>query len=430
MVRSHQREVRGTVAQHAAPVRRRRLSTILRVAAVSVGVVLVAAIAVGAFIVVDLFNRVGDGAVTLEDAPKVEPPTIGAYPGEFSMLIIGTDDCGEVSSGLLGERCSEADGAVLNDVNLLVHVSAEPRNVTVVSFPRDLQVAVPECTREDGSVASAMSKASINTVFEHAGLSCVAKTVTDLTGMPVPFAAKIDFDGVMAVTDAIGGVEVCIGGEGIRDEQTGIDWPAGVRTVSGIEALQFIRTRHGVGDESDLARISNQQQYMSRLVRKIMSDEVLTDPGTVLALANTIGDNIDPSDELANPIRLAQLALTVKDVPFSEFAFLQYPVFPDPAAPTRTVIPNFDAAAGIWTALQAGQPLQLTGDVTNNGGVEVIEPAPEEPATDVPATDVPSTDVPATDAPATDVPAPRATLDASISGQTVDQETCANGRLN
>ncbi|KJQ53738.1 LCP family protein [Microbacterium sp. SA39] len=419
MPRRDRDQDRPTVARHTDAKKPTSVSRVLKITGIVVAVVLTSAIAVAAFVVVDLFNRVGEGAVTLEDAPEVEPPSIGAYPGEFSILIIGTDECGEVSTGLLGERCSEADGGVLNDVNLLVHVSAEPRNVTVVSLPRDLMVAVPECTRPDGSVASSMSNASINTVFEHAGLSCVAKTVSDLSGISIPFAAKIAFDGVMEVTEAIGGVEVCIGGEGIRDEATGIDWEPGPRTVSGIEALQFIRTRHGVGDGSDLARISNQQQYMSRLVKKIMSEEVLTDPAVVLRLANTVVDNIDPSDELSNPIRLAQLGLAIKDVPFSEFAFLQYPSFPDPDNPEEKVIPNFDAAETLWAALKAGQPVQLSGDVATNGGVELVEPAPGTTTEPTPA---PS------GAPTTETPAPRATLDPSISGQTAAQETCANGR--
>ena len=65
--------------------------------------------------------------------------------------------------------------------------------------------------------------------------------------------------------------------------------------------------------------------------------------------------------------------------------------------------------------------MQLTGDVSNNGGVELVEPAAGAEA-EVPATD------PATDAPATEAPVPRATLDSAISGQTAEQETCANGR--
>jgi LCP family protein required for cell wall assembly len=414
---------RPTVARHAPQHTPGRLAGALKLLGVALGVIVVSAVAVAAFLVIDFANRVNHDAVALEGAPEVQPPSLEAYPGEFSVLLIGTDECGEVSTELLGKRCSEADGGVLNDVTLLVHVSAEPRNVSVVSFPRDLGVPVPECQRPDGSTAPAMSKASINTIFEHAGLSCVAKTVSELSGMEIPFAAKIDFDGVMEVTDAIGGVEVCIGGDGIRDGKTNIDWAPGPRTVSGYEALQFIRTRQGVGDGSDLARISNQQQYMSRLVKKIMSDEVLTNPGLVLRLANTIADNIQPSEGL--PAAIPQLALAIKDVPFREFAFLQYPNGVDPDDENK-VVPNEEAAETLWDALKAGQPVQLTGDATNNGGVEVVSPAPGTEA----ETEAPATEAPTTEAPATDVPAPRVTLDPSISGQTADQETCANGRRN
>lgn len=419
---------RTPVARHATPAPDRPVRRFLKRGGIVVAVLLTASLAVAAFVAADYINRLNDGAVTLEDAPEVEPPAISAYPGEFSVLLIGTDECGEVSTGLLGDRCSKADGGVLNDVNLLVHVSAEPRAVTVVSFPRDLMIPTSECTRTDGSTASATEKSQINSIYENAGVSCIAKTITELSGVEIPFAAKIDFDGVMEVTDAIGGVEVCIGGDGIHDDQTKLDWEPGPRTVSGYDALQFIRTRYGVGDGSDMARVSNQQQYMSRLVKKIMSDEVLSDPGKVLGLANTVVDNIDPSTELGNPVRIAQLALSIKDVPFEDFVFVQYPVFADPDDSDR-VIPNYDAAETLWTALAAGQAVQITGDASNNGGVELVDPGTGATDGTTDGTEAtPGDEVPATDAPATDAPAPRATLDPSISGQSADQETCAGGR--
>ncbi|PRA82045.1 LCP family protein [Microbacterium sp. MYb66] len=412
MLRREDEADRATVARHATLPTPSALSTLLKFLGIALGVVTVSAVAVGAFLFVDVFNRVGDDAVALEGAPEVDPPTLGAYPADkaFSILIIGTDECGAKATELFAERCSEADEGSRNDVNLLVHVSAEPRNVTVVSLPRDLGVEVPECTRPDGSVASAMSKASINSLFDHAGLSCVAKTVSEMGDIPIEFAAKISFDGVMAVTDAIGGVEVCIAGNGIRDRHTGIDWPAGNRIVSGVEALQFIRTRHGVGDESDLARISNQQQYMSRLAKKVLSEETLTDPPKVLRLASAIADNIDPSDELSNPVRLAQLALALRDVRFSDFVFVQYPNVTDPDDDDK-VVPNEVAADALWAAVKSGQPLELTGDVTTHRGVELVTPAPEE----------------APDPNATAAPEVRTTLPPDISGQTLEQETCSVG---
>lgn len=406
---------RSTVARHADLPTPSASSTFFKLLGVALAVLLVSSVAVAGFLFVDVLNRVGDGAVALEDDVEVAPPSLGAYPSDkaFSILVVGTDECGEVSTQLLGERCEESDEGTRNDVNLLVHVSAAPRNVTVVSFPRDLMVEVPECTREDGSTASSMSKAPLNSLFDHAGVSCIAKTVTDLSEIPIEFAAKISFDGVIAITDAIGGVEVCVAGEGIRDPQAGIDLPVGTHTVSGANALAFIRTRHGVGDESDLARISNQQQYMSRLAKKILSAETLTDPSTVLRLMNTVADNIVPSESLSNALTLTQLALALKDVRFSDFVFVQYPNEDDPDNPGIKVVPDYDAAAPLWAALAAGQPITLSGDVATNRSVELAAP---------PATEETTESVAPTEAP--DI---RATLPPEISGQSVAQDTCSVG---
>lgn len=405
---------RATLARHADLPTPSPLSTLLRLLGVALGVLVVSSVAVASFIVIDVLNRVGEGAIALEDDVEIAPPSLGAYPSDkaFSILIVGTDECGDVSTKLLGERCEKADEGSRNDVNLLVHVSAAPRNVTVVSFPRDLGVEVPECTRQDGSTASSMAKASINSLFDHAGVSCIVKTVSDLSGLPIEFAAKISFDGVIAITDAIGGVEVCVAGDGIHDTLAGIDLPVGTHTVSGASALAFIRTRHGVGDESDLARISNQQQYMSRLAKKILSAETLTDPAKVLRLMNTVADNIVPSESLSNALTLTQLALALKDVRFSDFVFVQYPNLEDPDDSDK-VVPNYDAAEPLWAALVAGEPIALSGDVSTHRSVELATPAPSEGTTETPAP--------------TQTPETRATLPPEISGQSVDQDTCSVG---
>lgn len=408
---------RTTVARHAHLDSPSRVSVALKLLGIAVGVLIVSSIAVAGFIVVDIANRVSDGAVALEGDDDVAPPALGAYPDDlpFNLLIVGTDECGEITKQYMGKRCSDEDGGVRNDVNLLVHVSAAPRNVTVVSFPRDLMVEVPECTREDGSTASAMDKAPFNSLFDHAGIPCIASTITELSGLPIEFAAKISFDGVIEITNAIGGVEVCVAGDGIRDSQAGIDLPPGTHTISGKDALAFIRTRHGVGDESDLARISNQQQYMSRLARKILSAETLTDPSTVLKLANTVADNIVPSEKLNNPLTLAQLALALKDVEFADFVFVQFPNTPDPDNPKARVVPVDEAADALWAALIAGTPIELSGDVENHDGVVLATPTPTEPPAE------------ATTPPESATPEVRTTLPPEISGQSVAQDTCSDG---
>lgn len=411
---------RRPIARHGELKSPHPLAMVLKVLGIIVAVGLVSSAGVAAYATYDITASFTEDAVDLEGQEAV-PPDIGAIEGGVNLLVTGTDECLPEFAAYFGDRCTGADAeGELNDVNLLVHISDAPRRVTVISFPRDLMAPVPSCTNEDGSETGGSSKQQINSVFMDGGLNCVAKTVSQLSGLNIPFAAKVNFGGVINITDAIGGVEVCIGNGGIRDYYTAIDWPAGPRVVQGIEALQFLRTRHGLQNGSDLARISNQQQYMSRLARKLVSEEVLTNPATLLKLATTAVENTTPSKSLTNPLTLVQIALAVKSVPFDEIVFVQYPVAADPADENR-VVPNYDAADQLWAALAANQPLQLTSDPNLGGGVITVDPAPTDPATPDPSATPGATDVPTEAA---------IVLPDSIPGQTAAQSTCSAGNLS
>ncbi|MBD7957708.1 LCP family protein [Microbacterium sp. Sa4CUA7] len=408
------------VARHGLLRSPNPLLQMLTVFGVIVAVVVVSGVSVAGYAAVGLVSDFAENAVELEDAPA-EPPSLGPIEGPITMVVTGTDECEDEIAGLFGGRCTGSDaGGQLNDVNLLVHISDAPRRVTVVSFPRDLMLPIPSCTQEDGTQTAAMRKQPLNSAYSYGGLGCVVNTLSSLSGLSVPYAAKVSFGNVISITDAIGGVEVCIAGGGIRDRHTGIDWPAGMRTVSGYDALQFLRTRHGVGDGSDLGRISNQQQYMSRLVRKLVSDEVLSDVGTLGALAGTAVKNVTPSDSLANPLRLVQIALAAKDVPFEDITFLQYPTYDDPADGNK-VVPDYAAAEQLWAALIANQPLQLSGEAGKNDAVVVVEPpageAPADPAVGETPTETPA------------VVDGTVVLPQSITGSTAAQETCSVGNV-
>jgi len=393
-----------------------------KLVAIAVTVVLVAAVAVGGFYAFSLSQQLQKAAVPLKDAPA-EPPALSAYNEPFSVLVVGTDECDEQVTAAFGARCSDpGNEGTRNDVNMLVHVSANPRRVTVVSFPRDLQIGIPECTNPDGTVSEASYKAPINSAYEAGGLTCVADTVSELSGQSIPFAAKVSFGNVVNITDAIGGVEVCIGGDGIDDPDAGIDWEPGPRVVKGYDALAFLRTRKGIGDGSDLARIGNQQQYLSRLINKLRSDEVLSNPGTLIGLANTAVNNIEPSESLADPIRIAQLAYTLKDVPFSDITFVQFPVVDDPADNNR-VIPDQASAATLWEALNTNAPLQLTGQEGANGGVIADPSAP----TAAPGEPAPEASTPAPDATDASAAPGVVELPSNVSGTKANQATCSAG---
>ena len=418
-----------TVARHGRLSSPGPLSQIFRGLAIVVAVLLVSGGAVFAYAAIDLTRSFTADAVELKGQPAV-PPDLGELKGGVNLLLVGTDECEPDFAKYFGERCEGADaGGSLNDVNMLVHISDTPRRVTVISFPRDLMVPIPSCTDKDGNETSAMRKQQINAAFSYGGLSCVVQTISELSGLEIPFAAKVSFGGVINITDAIGGVDVCIA-NGIKDPYTGINWPAGMREVKGLDALQFLRTRHGVGDGGDLGRISNQQQYMSRLANKLKSQEVLSNPATLYKLASTALRNVDPSTSLTNPLTLVQIASAVKDVPFNEIVFIQYPTYTDPENANR-VVPDRDDAETLWAALAANQPLELSGNLSDGNGVVVDENATPAPTETPTATASPA---PTQSAQPTQTTSPAPTSDAiklptGIAGQTAAQATCSNGNV-
>src|SRR4051794_36883832 len=92
---------RTTVARHAPLSSPSPLTTGLKLLGVAVSVLLVSSLAVAGFVVVDIATRATGDAVTLEGAPEIAPPGIGAYPGAFDVLVIGTDECGPISTEYL-----------------------------------------------------------------------------------------------------------------------------------------------------------------------------------------------------------------------------------------------------------------------------------------------------------------------------------------
>lgn len=309
------RSARGSAppidARHGRLPRSRAWTSILGLIGASLAVVLVAGVSVAGIAAYQLAQGLGDRSVTINpsDAPI---PEIGAYEGGFNMLVVGNDAFHDRDT-------------VLNDVNILIHVSADQTSAIAVSIPRDMVVPFPPCTDPDtGRTSSAARGLPINNALSYGGLACVVDVVREFTGLEIQYAAMIGFEGVAAMADAVGGVDVCIG-SAIEDDYTGLNLSAGTHTLSGWEALMFLRTRHGVGDGSDLTRISSQQVYLSALLRKLKSQDILTNVGKLLALANVAKDNMRLSDELAQVATMVAMAKALSNIPMERITFVQYP---------------------------------------------------------------------------------------------------------
>src|SRR5690349_6399991 len=194
---------RRTVARHARLSSPRPLAQFFTIIGVCLAVLAVSLGGVAAYATYDLAASFADDVVDIPDQEAV-PPDIGAIEGGVNVLVTGIDECEEAFKELFGDRCKGPDSVTkLNDVNLLVHIGDNPRRVTVVSFPRDLIVPIPPCTRDDGTVTGGVTD-QINTAFQYGGLGCVMKTISDMSGISIPFGAVDTFGWVIKVTDALG----------------------------------------------------------------------------------------------------------------------------------------------------------------------------------------------------------------------------------
>ncbi|MEV4686214.1 LCP family protein [Microbacterium sp. LWH3-1.2] len=429
-VKRPSREGQTPLARHGVLKSRHPFMTLVAMLGVALGVFGVSAAGIAAYNLFDATQTITANAVVL-DEEKPLPPSLGAIEGGVNILMVGTDSCEGANAALSGACQAKATAGERNDVTMLVHISDEPRRVTVVSFPRDMLVPIPSCPKQDGSGSySAMSSQMLNASYQYGGLACTVLTIESLIDDQIDFAAAIRWTGVINMSDAIGGVDVCVAGD-ISDSHTGLKLTAGTHTLQGVQALQFLRIRHGIGDGSDLGRISNQQQFMSSMVRKLQSDSVLANPATLLNLASTAISQAKEgqlvlSSGLTNPTLMVQIAMAVKDVPYEDIVFVQYPTRYASGDGASRVMPVKDAATVLFDALKANQPLTLTGDASQGYGVEVTGEAVKPEVAPTPAATEAVGETPAAETPVTEPPPAetRVELPSAIAGQTAAQTTC------
>jgi LCP family protein required for cell wall assembly len=407
-LRPRSRSIDG-IARHGRLLPSRPGVTVLKFVAAAVAVVVVSAASVAGIAVTQFTNNIK--TVALPGETQGPPPDLGSFEGGFNLLIIGSDTRADQ-----GAQFGKDDG-VLNDVTMLVHVSADQSNAVAVSIPRDMVVPIPACPREDGKGNyGAMSAQPINNTLAYGGLPCTVLTVEMLTGLKIPFAALITFQGVIQMSTAVGGVPVCINGP-LIDKYSGISLPkAGTYTLAGGDALAFLRSRHGVGDGSDLGRISSQQVFLSSLVRTVKSNDTLTNFTKLFGLATAASQNMTLSNSLKNVNTMASLALVLRGIPLDRITFVQYPgttglggVYEGKVAPLK------DIAAVLFAKIKADDPFSID---SGTGRGSVADPsAPVTPAPAASGSPAPSSSASATTPPVDAI--------SGVLGQTAADYTCS-----
>ncbi|CRY83059.1 transcriptional attenuator, LytR family [Nocardia farcinica] len=233
----------------------------------------------------------------------------GARDGAVDILLVGVDSRTDAH----GDPLSEDEKAMLHagdevgtntDTIVLVRVPNDGSSATAISLPRDSYVDIPGLGK--GKINSAygvtketerlklldqgVSEAEAEKRSTRAGRQALIKTVADLTGITVDHYAEVSLLGFVLLTDAVGGVEVCLNNP-VDEWMSGARFPAGRQRLDGPQALSFVRQRHDL-PRGDLDRIVRQQVFMAQLVNQVLSAKTLSNPNKLNELSDAVGRTV------------------------------------------------------------------------------------------------------------------------------------------
>ncbi|KAA5829275.1 LytR family transcriptional regulator [Saccharopolyspora hirsuta] len=364
---------------------------------------IVMAVAVAASLSVFLTLGIAWGATTFwgpSSIAALDPNSdsikdVAKQTGDQNFLLVGSDTrAGAKPEDGVGSE-DETQGA-RSDTTMIAHIPADRSRVVLVSFPRDLQVDMPSCERWDpktgqytGQQAPAQQDVRLNEAYAVGGPLCTTKVIQQISGLRVDSFLGIDFNGFKSMVDAVHGVEICTE-KPIVDSTLGTVIPeAGKHTISGDQALNYVRARHVEGDPtSDYGRMQRQQLFLSALLRKTMSGQVLLDPAKLsnfvkAVSANTFGENIGVD-------RLMDLGQQLQGLDPSRVTFITVPTTGYANDEGMEVLREADARA-LFQAILDDQPInpdgkpQQAGNLPSGGGASFHQqPAdptqPQEPS--------------------------------------------------
>ncbi|WP_206507421.1 LCP family protein [Streptomyces chrestomyceticus] len=319
-------EAKGTRRARRPRSRTRR---VLRWSAITLAVLIVGTAGAGYWYYEHLNSNLRKDALDLGSGglEKPEPNAFGQTP--LNILLLGSDGRNSEKNIELGGARQDADRKPLADVQMLLHVSADRSNMSVISIPRDTRVPIPECKDPDDGKVYPQTTAAINTSLQHGGPGCTVATWKELTGIYIDHFMMVDFAGVVDMADAIGGVPVCVDKNVYSHDKkghgSGLKLTAGTHSVKGVQALQWLRTRYGFEDNTDIGRAKAQHMYMNSMVRELKAGTKLTDPLKLRDLAEAATKALTVDEGLGSVKKLYDLGGDLQRVPTERITMVTMP---------------------------------------------------------------------------------------------------------
>ncbi|MFB6783005.1 LCP family protein [Streptomyces sp. NPDC056352] len=335
--------------------RRRRPRSRKKLFLAATAAVIVLAVAAGGAVYLRLSGNINtfDGKGLSHHRPQ-------ETPGDAqNILLIGSDSRSGDNAKLGGGK----DPVGRSDTTILLHVYADHRHAVGVSIPRDSLVDIPPCLLPDGTWSQTRTNAMFNSAFTLGSTAagnpaCTQNTVEALTGLRVDHTVVVNFAGFAAMTEAVGGVPVCLPKDihqkdlnPNRPTQGNLVYHKGEQKVSGKAALDYVRLRHGIGDGSDIGRTKRQQAFISSLIGQVKKEGF--SPTTLLPLANAATKSLTVDPGLDSAGKLLSFAMSLKNIDLANIQFLTVP-WQYSGARIALVHPDAD---NLWTTLKEDRTL-------------------------------------------------------------------------
>ena len=225
---------------------------------------------------------------TAEPTPEATPsPTLSAelMDRRWTILYVGTDR---------NAHREEADEPINTDALMLVSLSADQSELTLVSLPRDT-VDVPLA---DGTTYPR----KINALYADQGMDALVGAMETLYATEIDGHVLLDMDDFASLVDAVDGVEVSPE-EPLVDPVVGLDLEAGTQTLDAEQTLGYVRTRV----DEDYGRMGRQQEVVQDLVQRLVDPETEIDVAALLDGLDSLETDL-PLDELFTLMELARRA--------------------------------------------------------------------------------------------------------------------------
>jgi len=323
----------------------------------------------------------------------------GGEDGAIDILLVGLDSRTDahgnpLSADELATLRAGDDVSTNTDTIILVRIPNNGQSATAISIPRDSYVEAP----------GDLGKTKINGVFgqvklekmkelveqqgedpavaepkaTEAGREALIQTVAKLTGVTVDHYAEIGLLGFALITDALGGVNVCLK-DAVYEPMSGADFPAGPQKLNGPQALSFVRQRHDL-PRGDLDRVTRQQAVMAALAHQVISSQTLSSPATLNRLQDAVQRSVVLSEgwDIMDFVQQMQ-KLAGGNVAFATIPVLQEDGWSDDGTQSvvrvdPTQVQDFvtgllhDQAEG-KTEVLAYSPSKTTADVVNDSDI-------------------------------------------------------------